>query len=43
MFYAKDAIGWIGNWAVIPEQDGVYLVDWRTSNHIFVPKERSEG
>lgn len=43
MFYAKDIIGWIGNWAVIPERGGVCLVDWRTSKHIFVPKERREG
>lgn len=43
MFRSENVSGWIGRWAVIPESDGVYLVDWRTGKNIFVPKERREG
>ena len=39
MFHIKDVIGWIGNMAVVPTYDGVYLVDWSNGKRIFVPKE----
>ena len=43
MFNIKNVIGWIGNMAVVPMRDGVWLVDWgNPKNRIFVPKE-SEG
>lgn len=38
MFSIKDVIGWIGNMAVVPATDGVYLVDWGNGKRIFVPK-----
>ncbi len=40
MFSIESVIGWIGNMAVVPMNDGVYLVDWGTGKRIFVPKER---
>jgi hypothetical protein len=43
MFRSEDVIGWIGHWAVIPDRDGIYLVDWGTGKNIFVPEERREG
>ena len=42
MFHTKDVIGWIGNMAVVPTHDGVYLVEWGTGKRIFVPKEDEE-
>lgn len=42
MFTRKQIIGWIGNMAVIPVTDGVYLVDWGNGKRIFVPKESED-
>ena len=45
MFNSKNVIGWIGNMAVVPASDGVWLVDWGNSDRrIFVPKKKyTEG
>lgn len=42
MFNSKDIIGYIGSTAVVPTDDGVYLVDWGTGKRTFVPNESED-